>query len=75
MSGYSVGCDASPDGQLMVSGSSDGQTVFYDYRLARIVHRLSAPDENDIVLDVAWHPVLFSVVAASTWNGHVIVWQ
>lgn len=75
MSGYSVGCDISPDGRLIVSGSADSQVLFYDYRHARILHSFPSPDLGDAVLDVAWHPVLFSTVAASTWNGHVTVWQ
>ena len=75
MSGYSVGCDVSPDGRLIVSGSADSRVLFYDYRHARVLGSLPAPDASDVMLDVAWHPVLFSTVAASTWNGHVIVWQ
>ena len=75
MSGYSVGCDISPDGELIVSGSADSRVLFYDYRRARVLHSFAAPDVNDVLLDVAWHPVLFSTAAASTWNGHVIVWQ
>jgi len=75
VSGYSVGCDISPDGRLVVSGSADRRLLFYDHRHARLLHSFASPDMNDVVLDVAWHPVLFSTVAASTWNGHVIVWQ
>ena len=75
VSGYSVGCDVSPDGKFIVSGSSDSRMLVYDYRLARVLRSLPVSDVTDVVLDVAWHPVLFSTVAASTWNGHVIVWQ
>jgi len=70
-----VGCDTSADGQLIVSGSADGCLVCYDYRLARLLHSLPWTDASDVVLDVAWHPVLFSTVAAGTWNGHVVLWQ
>jgi len=75
VSGYSVGFDVSPDGKLVASGSSDSRMLVYDYRLACMLRSLPVSDVNDVVLDVAWHPVLFSTIAASTWNGHVIVWQ
>ena len=75
MSGYSVGCDVSADGKLIVSGSSDRRMLVYDCRLARLLHSFTVPNVDDVVLDVAWHPVLFSTVAAGTWSGHVVVWQ
>jgi len=65
----------SPDGQLVISGSSDSRMVVYDYRRARMIRSLPVSGIDDIVLDVAWHPILFSTVAAGTWNGHVVVWQ
>jgi len=70
-----VGFDISPDGKLIASGSSDSRMLVYDYRLARVLRSLSVSDVTDVVLDVAWHPVMFSTVAAGTWNGHVVVWQ
>jgi len=75
VSGYSVGCDVSADGQLIVSGSSDSRLVVYDYRRAQTRCCLPMSDVKDVVLDVAWHPVLSSTVAAATWNGHVILCQ
>ena len=70
-----MGFDISPDGKLIASGSSDSRMLVYDYRLARVLRSLSVSDVTDVVLDVAWHPVMFSTVAAGTWNGHVVVWQ
>ena len=75
VAGYSVGCDVSPDGKFIISGSSDGRMLVYDYRVARMLRSLPVSGVDDVVLDVAWHPVLFSMVAAGTWNGHVVVWQ
>jgi len=75
VSGYSVGFDISSDGKLIASGSSDSRMLVYDYRRACVLRTLPVTDVNDIVLDVAWHPVQFSTVAAATWNGHVLVWQ
>ena len=75
VAGYSVGCDVSPDGTMVVSGSADGQLSVYDYSSARMLCKLPTNQKNDIVLDVAWNPVLFSTVAAATWSGDIVLWQ
>ena len=71
-SGYSVGCDLSADGRFILSGSSDGNLLCYDYRTGRILCKLR---DSDICIDVQWHPVLSSYVAASSWSGSISVWQ
>ncbi|KAI0207981.1 WD repeat-containing protein 25 [Lamellibrachia satsuma] len=71
--GYSVGCDFSPDGRLLASGSADGSLVCYDFHLARKITSLTQP--GSVCLDVAWHPILFSTVATSSDDGTISVWQ
>ncbi|XP_026705302.1 WD repeat-containing protein 25 isoform X2 [Athene cunicularia] len=43
--GFAVGCEFSPDGTLLVTGSSDGKVFFYNYHTARIIRTLSAHKE------------------------------
>uniref|UniRef100_A0ACB8G5L7 WD repeat-containing protein 25 n=1 Tax=Sphaerodactylus townsendi TaxID=933632 RepID=A0ACB8G5L7_9SAUR len=40
--GFAVGCEFSPDGTLLVTGSSEGKVFFYSYHTSRIVRMLSA---------------------------------
>ncbi|TRZ24416.1 hypothetical protein HGM15179_002623, partial [Zosterops borbonicus] len=43
--GFAVGCEFSPDGTLLVTGSSDGKVFFYNYHTSRIIRTLSAHKE------------------------------
>ena len=74
MQSYNIGCDFSPDGKLLYSGSAEGQLVAYDYRLGKLVKRLIL-GKTEVCLDVACHPVLPSTVACGTWGGSIVVWQ
>ncbi|XP_021344230.1 WD repeat-containing protein 25-like, partial [Mizuhopecten yessoensis] len=71
--GYAVGFDLSVDGSLVVSGSADGDTYFYNYHTGRLLRTLTTG--LDICTDVAIHPVLTSTVACCGWNGHIQVWR
>ena len=71
--GHSVGCDFSPDGRILASGSSDGSLVCYDFHLAKSITSLAQP--GSVCLDVAWHPVLFSTVASTSTDGTISIWQ
>ena len=71
-SGYNVGFDVSGDGKLLMSGSSDGSICFYDYSTSRLIHKLK---DEGTTMDVQWHPVLNSTIAASSWNGVISVWS
>uniref|UniRef100_A0A7M4EUE3 Anaphase-promoting complex subunit 4-like WD40 domain-containing protein n=1 Tax=Crocodylus porosus TaxID=8502 RepID=A0A7M4EUE3_CROPO len=43
--GFAVDCEFSPDGALLLTGSSEGKVFFYNYHTARIIHTLSAHDQ------------------------------
>ena len=75
VSGYSVGCDVNPGGNIIASGNSDGQVVFYNYQTTDVMTRIGYPLVGDVTLDVAWHPVLQATCAYSTWDGRVDVWK
>ncbi|ESO02629.1 hypothetical protein HELRODRAFT_66271 [Helobdella robusta] len=78
--GYNVGCDINPNGGTLISGSTDGRVVFYNYASTKLLTSLTTAattenDDDNIVLDVAWHPVLNGICASSTWNGGLYVWN
>ncbi|NXO04354.1 WDR25 protein, partial [Rhinopomastus cyanomelas] len=71
--GFSVGCEFSPDGTLLVTGSSDGKVFFYNYHTARIICTLSA--HKEACVSAIFHPVLPSLLATCDWAGEIKIWQ
>ncbi|XP_051478055.1 WD repeat-containing protein 25 [Apus apus] len=71
--GFAVGCEFSPDGTLLVTGSSDGKVFFYNYHTARIIHTLSA--HKEACVSAVFHPVLPSLLATCNWAGEIKIWQ
>ncbi|XP_078352149.1 WD repeat-containing protein 25-like [Oculina patagonica] len=72
VSGYHIGCDFSPDGRIVSSGSADGKIFFYDHFTSRVIRTLDA--HSAPCMDVAYHPTLPSCVASCGWDGKVKVW-
>ena len=73
VSGYHIGCDFSPDGSIISSGSADGQIYFYDHHTSHMVRTLQA--HSMPCMDVAFHPTLPNCVASCGWEGQVKVWK
>ncbi|XP_071476224.1 WD repeat-containing protein 25-like [Diadema antillarum] len=71
--GYSIGCDFSPDGSMVASGSADGKLYLYNYTTTALIRELGLGKDGSACTDVAWHPVMPSIVAGCTWGGRVIV--
>ncbi|XP_075047999.1 WD repeat-containing protein 25 [Mixophyes fleayi] len=71
--GFSVGCEFSPDGSLIVTGSSEGSVFFYSYHTAKIIR--SVPGDGSACVSVNYHSVLTSLLAASYWDGQIRIWQ
>ncbi|KAM9381207.1 WD repeat-containing protein 25 isoform 2-T2 [Phaethornis superciliosus] len=71
--GFAVGCEFSPDGTLLVTGSSDGKVFFYNYHTARIIRTLSA--HKEACVSAIFHPVLPSLLATCNWAGEIKIWQ
>uniref|UniRef100_A0A803K189 WD repeat domain 25 n=1 Tax=Xenopus tropicalis TaxID=8364 RepID=A0A803K189_XENTR len=71
--GFAVGCEFSPDGSLLVTGSSEGTVSFYSYHTARIVRSISG--DGSACISVNFHPVLSSLLATSYWDGQIRIWQ
>ncbi|XP_076979657.1 WD repeat-containing protein 25 isoform X2 [Tamandua tetradactyla] len=71
--GYSVGCECSPDGDLLVTGSADGRTLQYSFRTARRACTLSG--HTQACVGATFHPVLPSVLATCSWEGDAKIWH
>ncbi|KAH0620363.1 hypothetical protein JD844_020711 [Phrynosoma platyrhinos] len=71
--GFAVGCEFSPDGMLLVSGSSEGKVFFYNYCTARIICTLSG--HSQACVSATFHPILPSLLASCGWDGEVKIWQ
>uniref|UniRef100_A0A2K6GU89 WD repeat domain 25 n=2 Tax=Propithecus coquereli TaxID=379532 RepID=A0A2K6GU89_PROCO len=71
--GYSVGCECSPGGELLVTGSADGRVLIYTFRTASRACTLQGHAEACI--GATFHPVLPSVLATSSWGGEVKIWH
>ncbi|KAK7504306.1 hypothetical protein BaRGS_00004610 [Batillaria attramentaria] len=67
MAGYSIGMSVSHDGSLVYSGCAQGKLHCYSFNTGKQIRTLDCG--GDVVLDVAAHPVLPSVVACATWGG------
>lgn len=73
VSGFPIKCNFSIDGDMLVSGSSDGFMYFYSSRSSKLVRKVKAFEQACI--DVACHPILPNVVASCSWNGDVSVFE
>ncbi|KAG8514414.1 WD repeat-containing protein 25 [Galemys pyrenaicus] len=71
--GYSVGCECSPDGDLLVTGSADGRALLYTFRTASRARTLHS--HTQACVGTAFHPVLPSVLATSSWEGDMKIWH
>lgn len=69
LDGYNVGFDVSNDGSIVCSASANGAAIFYDYSSTRTLKSLQLASCS--TMGIQWHPRLPSVVAVSTWNGHI----
>ena len=71
--GYRIQCNFSPDGRLVVSGSSDGRVYLYQYTTTKLLKVLEA--HPHVCTDVSYHPTLPSVLASGGWEGDVCIFN
>nr|XP_054758333.1 WD repeat-containing protein 25-like [Lytechinus pictus] len=72
--GYRIGCDCSPDGSFVASGSSDGKVHIYSYSSTKLTKTLGGGQQEGACTDVAWHPVVPGLLASCSWDGKINVW-
>ncbi|KAK9084966.1 hypothetical protein Sjap_025377 [Stephania japonica] len=73
VSGFPIKCDFNLDGQILVSGSSDGCIYFYSSKTSELLRKIKAYEQACV--DVAFHPCLPNVVASCSWNGDISVYE
>lgn len=71
--GYSVGCECSPDGDLLVTGSADGRILMYSFRTASRARTLHG--HTQACVGTTFHPVLPSMLATCSWEGDIKIWH
>ncbi|KAI5075431.1 hypothetical protein GOP47_0009507 [Adiantum capillus-veneris] len=73
VSGYRIQCNFSPDGELLLSGSSNGQVYIYHYKSAKVLKELEG--HVHVCVDVSYHPCMPSVVASGGWEGNICIYK
>lgn len=73
VSGYRIQCSFSPDGEFLISGSSDGRVYIYLYRSTKVLKELEA--HAHVCTDVSYHPSMPSVLASGGWEGNVCIFK
>ncbi|MEJ1283844.1 WD repeat domain 25 [Cricetulus griseus] len=71
--GYAVGCECSPCGDLLVTGSADGRVLMFSFRTARRACTLQG--HAQACLGTTYHPVLPSVLGTCSWGGDIKIWH
>lgn len=71
--GYAVGCECSPDGDLLVTGSADGRVLLYCFRTASRARTLHG--HTQACVGTTFHPVLPSILATCSWEGDIKIWH
>nr|XP_020769201.1 WD repeat-containing protein 25 [Odocoileus virginianus texanus]XP_020769202.1 WD repeat-containing protein 25 [Odocoileus virginianus texanus] len=71
--GYSVGCECSPDGDLLLTGSADGRILVYSFRTASRARTLHG--HTQACVGATFHPVLPSALATCSWEGDIKIWH
>lgn len=71
VSGYRIQCNFSPDGELLISGSSNGGVYIYQYRSTKVLKVLEA--HMHVCTDVSYHPSMPSVLASGGWEGNLSI--
>ena len=59
---------------MIVSSCSSGLLVFYDAKSSKVVKKMDV-GSREATLSVAWHPLLVSTVAVSSWDGSIRILQ
>ncbi|CAI2183011.1 16840_t:CDS:10 [Funneliformis geosporum] len=71
--GYACQVNFSPDGRFIMSGDSEGNIWFWDWKSCKMLKKFKAHD--DVVIGCEWHPHETSKVATCSWDGLIKLWD
>ena len=71
--GYAIQPGFSPDGKYIMSGSSDGQLYFWDWKSSKMYRNFKAHD--GVCMGSLWHPSAPSKVLSWGWDGDIKLWE
>ncbi|XP_053365284.1 WD repeat-containing protein 25 isoform X1 [Clarias gariepinus] len=71
--GYAVQCEFSPDGTVLVTGSSTGSVHFYEFQSTQSLLTLHAHQQACVC--ASYHPVIPAMVATCDWGGEIKIWN
>uniref|UniRef100_A0A7N0UY72 WD repeat-containing protein 25 n=1 Tax=Kalanchoe fedtschenkoi TaxID=63787 RepID=A0A7N0UY72_KALFE len=69
--GFPVKCNFSFNGDIIASGSYDGNIYLYNYHSSLLMKKIKVYEQPCI--DVAFHPIMPNVVATCSWSGDVSI--
>ncbi|KAL2943929.1 WD repeat-containing protein 25, partial [Bienertia sinuspersici] len=67
--GFPIKCCFNMNGEILASGSSDGEVHLYSVRSSNLIKKIKV--YNQPCIDVAFHPVIPNVIACCSWSGNV----
>jgi len=73
VSGYCIKCNFSPDGSVVLTGSSDGSIYFYNWKTSNIIKILSA--HSKVCMEAMYHPLIPAVIASCSWDGSICIFH
>lgn len=71
--GYPIKFDISPDGNIIASGSNNGDVYLYNWLSGKLV--LKFKNFHHPCIDISYHPMLPTVMATCSWNGEMSIWE
>jgi len=71
--GYAIQPGFSPDGKFLMSGSSDGQLFFWDWKSCKMYRKLKA--HQGVCMGSLWHPSTASQILSWGWDGSIKLWE
>eukprot|EP01138_Halocafeteria_seosinensis_P014347 gb/GECG01014648.1/.p1 GENE.gb/GECG01014648.1/~~gb/GECG01014648.1/.p1 ORF type:complete len:603 (+),score=81.51 gb/GECG01014648.1/:1-1809(+) len=71
--GFACELSFSPNGQYLISGSSDGNVFIWDWRHGKPQKRYKG--HNGVCISTQWHPLEPSLIATAGWDASIKLWQ
>ncbi|CAG8564798.1 10311_t:CDS:10, partial [Dentiscutata heterogama] len=72
VAGYACQVNFSPDGRFIMSGDSEGNIWYWDWKSCKVLKKYKAHD--NVVIGCEWHPHETSKVATCSWDGLIKLW-